>query len=186
MSPTQMPDQTAVPQDTLPGEADGIGLTVLDAVEVGGTWTVIGSAGPPEAPEPERRRRRRGLAWWLGGAAVGLGLLLLLTLGLGQLLAGPGQTGPDRLAVPAAPGTIAGPPDTALPATVPPAAPAMKPDAHAATPTPVAGPSARPTDGATPTPSPSPSENPTPTPIPTVNVSVTPLPPTTAPTIPPV
>src|SRR5215471_13801596 len=119
MSRTQMPDPTSVQREHPSGMADGIGLTVLDAVEVGGTWTVpLESEAQLEAPKPERRRRVS--PWWLRGAAAscGLGLVLLLAIGLNQLLMVPGASAPDQPAAPIAP-AMAAPPAATPPGAAP-------------------------------------------------------------------
>jgi len=90
---------------TARAEADVMGLGVLDAVDVGGTWTVVGEGdGPepeaplrerPEQPEQPDERRRRRRPFWLGGAAAAA-LALLVAAAISQL---PGP-GPARVPTP--------------------------------------------------------------------------------------
>jgi hypothetical protein len=170
-----MPDEPRHDAEaTARAEADAMGLGVLDAVDVGGTWTVVGDveAPPPEVPavaepleaEPreeetvERRPRRRLL--WIGFATVAA-VLVVATL--------------ISRAVPGAP--------TAPPVAAPGAT--DRPGITASTTMPTAGNShspggvvvpagQHPPSGFTPAPAPSQSAPPSPSPTPTTSPTPTP------------
>jgi hypothetical protein len=149
-----------------------MGLGVLDAVDIGGTWTVVGdgeaasataAAGvePPEAEPAERRQRLRPLWIGLAGAAVVLLFAMLISRGL------PGQQPPGALTPPpvAAPGatdqsdgTASTPSPTSRPTHEPSGAvvPAGQPRPTGSTPAPLPSVTEAPTPPPTPTPSPTP------------------------------
>jgi hypothetical protein len=159
------PHETAAPG----GEATGAQParpTILDAVEVGGTWTVVGDAD--RRPSVRRRRRRRGWPPLRGAAAAAAVLALIVGVAAGYWLVSPNSPGwfpdaTDGTRGPApAPGGLASP----IPTTE--TGPATQPSAPDATPS--AAPSG-------PSPAPSPSEAaPTPPPAPTSTIQPTVIP----------
>jgi hypothetical protein len=182
---------------TARAQADEMGLGVLDAVDVGGTWTVVGESEPapaavpaveepPEAEPADRRPRRRLL--WIGLAAVAA--VLLFAALISRAVPGPRPAGaptPPPVAAPGAtdqPGTTAFTPRPTARATHGPGGtvvPAGQPQPTGFTPAPLPSASAAPT----PLPSPMPSPLPSPLPTATIGPSAVPINPTSIPVPPP-
>jgi cell division septation protein DedD len=167
---------------TARAEADAMGLGVLDAVDVGGTWTVVGDAAPATHEPAERRRPRRRLLW--AGAGSAAAMVLLIAAAISHVLPGPRPAiAPSTPPAAVAPGATDQPggaptPSPATRATRMPGAvvPAAQPQTTGFTPAPVASPSGAPTPTPTATPAPTPTATIGPSPI---SISPSALPPPT-------
>jgi hypothetical protein len=192
-----MPDSADAQRDTprhdagARAEPDAIGLPILEAVKVGGTWTVPreGAAGqPPSAPSSPAPLPR---AWirraWIASAALAL---LLVALAVGHALVGGGTAAPNRPALVLRPGGTTSVPEVTAtkpsgvpgqavraraPGATPTAAPGSSPSAASAAFNPSAVPSQPGAGSPTPTPVPTATHQPTPQPSSTI-LSVTPIP----------
>src|SRR5258707_9401793 len=87
MSRTPMPDPAGEQHETADAAREPTGVeaarpTILDAVEVGGTWTVLGDGRRREV----RRRRRRRWSVRSGAAAAGAAAVLVAGVATGYWL----------------------------------------------------------------------------------------------------
>jgi hypothetical protein len=192
-----MPDSADDQRDTprhdvgARAEPDAIGLPILEAVKVGGTWTVPregAAAQPQSAPSsPALSRRPWVRRAWITGAALAL---LLVALAVGHALLGGGAAVPNPPALVLRPGVTTavpevtatkpgGAPGQAAPARGPGATPTPAPGSSPSAAPAATGPSAVPSQpgAASPTPTPAPSATHQPSPQPTSTIlSVTPIP----------
>jgi hypothetical protein len=190
---------------TARAEADAMGLGVLDAVDVGGTWTVVADDEAPATPDdapatfatpedelatPAERPRR----WLLWAGVTAAALVLVLAVAISQVLPGPNRAGVPPAPPAAVPGTtdqpgIAATPasknaTTRMPKALVPTGQTGMTSTPGATPPPTQSTS---TPGPTPTPAPppTPTSPPLPTPLPTIDVTAVPVSPTAVPLQPP-
>jgi hypothetical protein len=189
-----MPDESRHdPEATARATADVMGLGVLDAVDVGGTWTVVENAeapvpavaavpvgAEPSEVEPADRPSRSRL-FWIGLAAAAAVLLFAMLISRG--LPGPRPPGAPTPPPLAAPGATGQPGTASTPVPTGGAAHAPGGPTHAPAGTVVAAGQPQPT-GFTPAPTPSVSGAPTPTPQPSPSSSLEPAPVPTASEVP--